>query len=875
MTTVGTSSVSIPPIDEGDVLQSIPRRFAEVVRAVPASLAVSDHRTTLTYAELDGFSDELAARISGRRRQGGGLVALCLEQGSHAVAAMVAALKAGHPYSVLDVTVPPARLGEISAMARPQLVLADVAHGDLARTMVADPASVVIVDEGTTGSGEAMPAPQVSGQAPANIVFTSGSTGRPKGVIVTHGAYLDHARAGRLSMDFGPGERMAMVLPLGFAAGALALHRALGWGAEIHLYDPRVLGIEGLASWMRSRRITYVDMTPTMLRALVATLAPGEQLGDLRVVATAGEAVFGSDVAGLVGRLAPGSIFINHAGSSETSGYAVCLVPLDRPLPDGQIPSGTVLGDRTLTLVADDGSDVVGEGEGELHVTSRFVSLGYWDQPELTAERFTTLPDGQRRFRVGDRCFRRPDGVLEHRGRLDQMVKIRGYLVEPIEVEAALRASGQVSAAVVFGISPAGQPSKLVTYAVPAGRTTSPASVRQALRQVLPSYMVPSVVILVEEIPRNANGKVDLQAIKALPLPGPSSNAPPRDQLELRLTVAWADILGIDTIGVEDDFFELGGDSLAAEVAMAALQEEFGLDLPTSVLLEAPTVAELARKVREPGSTMSPSMLVPLRRTGSRPPLFVLAGVGGFGVTYLPMSLYLGSEQPVYVIQNQGLENRGLPDRSVTRAARRALDEVRAIQPGGPYLLAGHSWGGIVAYEMARLLSADGEQVAFLGLIDVLDPRFPDFDDTVDGTVSAVPAQDAPRAQSYASGVPSKVAGLCRQAWLVVQVVVSALSGSPRTPRKVNLFARYSMILARHYKFRSWAGSATILIGEDDHDGRVPMDWDGIVLGPSRRVAVPGDHRSVLREPNARALASAISAAIDRVVPGGTEPPEG
>lgn len=870
MTTVAGSEGCVAPPGPPEIEGSIHERISALARANPTTVAVRDGRTALTYGELDHQARRLSDRIRRHTAVPGSLTAVALDQGAEAVTALLAVLRAGGCYTLLDLTVPPARLHEVVGLARPRLVLSDAAHADLAGGLAAHASSpLVLVDDEDGPDGPSPgPGPRVSPGDPANVVFTSGSTGRPKGVIVPHGAYLDHARAAAVSMDFRPDDRLALVLPLGFAAAALALHRALAAGAEVHLYDPRVEGIEGLAPWMRERRISYVDMTPTLLRAFVATLGEGEGLPDLRVVTTAGEAVFGADAAALSGRLAPGSRFINHAGSSETSGYAVFAVRLDGPVPEGQLPSGTVLGDRTLTIVADDGTEVEGEGEGELVVTSRHVALGYWGQPELTAERFTESGDGRRTFRTGDRCYRRADGVVEHRGRLDQMVKIRGYLVEPTEVEAALLASGEVSSAVVVGVAPPGQSATLVSYVVPAHRTTSAASVRRTLRERLPSYMVPGVVVLVDEIPRNANGKVDRQALKDLPLPTPGAPVPPRDPVEFRLAVTWADLLGLDAIGVEDDFFELGGDSLAAEAAMAAVTEEFGVTLPTSVLLEAPTVAELAAQVRAPGAVGASSTVVPLRTTGSRPPLFIVAGVGGFSPTYLPLSLCLGAEQPVYVIQNPALERRALPDRSVTSAARRALRAVVEVAPTGPVLLAGHSWGGIVAAELARQLTDRGRHVAMVALLDVLDPRYPHFDDPVD----APGPTEAPAGEAGATPGrwprTSRLVGRCRQLGVVVRSGAAALSGAPRTPAKIDLFARHSMILARRHRFRPWGGRATVVMGDDRRDNRVFLQWDGILEGEVCVVSVPGGHESLLRDPHARALASAL----DRSIAAATSP---
>jgi thioesterase domain-containing protein len=255
---------------------------------------------------------------------------------------------------------------------------------------------------------------------------------------------------------------------------------------------------------------------------------------------------------------------------------------------------------------------------------------------------------------------------------------------------------------------------------------------------------------------------------------------------------------------------------------------------------------------------------VPLRKTGTRPPLFCVAGVGGVGVTYLPISLYLGTDQPLYVLQNQGLENRGLPDFSMKGAARRAIRSIRSVQPTGPYLLAGHSWGGILAFEIARQLTAAGDRVAFLGLLDVVHDWYPgetedrpwQRPDSQD--VGASVERDAPRRARL-----RRVRGQLVQLGLVCQVLVEALSGSPRTQKKVDVFSRYGTILMRHYRRLPWRGPATVVTALDQNDDYTRVTWEGILLDPPYRCSVPGDHRSLLREPNARALAEVLNERIE------------
>jgi amino acid adenylation domain-containing protein len=864
------SGTSLRPLVAEDRTGSLVDRYTLVAQCAPQAVAVVDGDTSLTYGELDRRSNALAQAIVDQLDSQSGLVATVLDQDATAIVAILGILKAGCPYTFLDLTMPMARLVEISGLAHPVAFVADSAHRALADDLSQGRVPVIALD--AEGS-DTRPEVKVGPDDIANVVFTSGSTGQPKGVIVPHGAYLDHAHAATVSMDFHPEDRMGLVLPVGFAAAALYLHRGLATGAEIHLYDPRRKGIDGMSDWLRRQRITYLDFTPTMMRAFVASLDKSDLFEDVRVVTTAGEAVYGVDVGSLAPHLPRTSSFINHAGSSETSGYAVYTVAIEGPIPEGQVPSGTALGERVLSLRRDDGTAAGDDEPGELCVTSRYISLGYWGQPEQTAQRFEALADGRRCFRTGDQAVRRSDGVFEHRGRLDQMVKVRGYLVEPSEVEAALLATGEVAGAAVLGLAEPGVPTRLVAYVVPGGPETSAASVRRALRQKVPTYMVPTSVVLVADLPRNANGKIDRVGLLDLPVPAAPPPVQPRDHIELQLVVAWTDILGVDSVGVHDDFFELGGDSLAAEAAMAALCEDFGLTLPTSVLLEAPTVAELAVKVRDPSQDRARSTLVALRTTGNRPPLFCVSGVGALAVTYLPLSLHLGTDQPLYVMQNQGLENRGLPDFSMKGAARRAIRTMRSVQPTGPYFLAGHSWGGVLAFEIARQLTATGDGVAFLGLLDVTYEAYPDE------ALDDLPADHSPatsRVPSDSTGVfqarLSRLRGQMSQLGVVCRVFTEALSGAPRTKKRVEVFSRYGNLLMHRYRRTPWRGPATVILADDRSDGLTRMAWEGILLETPRRCTVPGDHKSMLREPNATVLAQVLSEGIDAAL--GIDPVE-
>ncbi|RYZ38307.1 MAG: non-ribosomal peptide synthetase, partial [Myxococcaceae bacterium] len=352
------------------------------------------------------------------------------------------------------------------------------------------------------------------------------------------------------------------------------------------------------------------------------------------------------------------------------------------------------------------------------------LARGYLGQPGLTAERF--VPDGYseeagaRLYRTGDKVRWGPDGTLEYLGRMDFQVKVRGFRIELGEVEAALAAQAEVRDAVVVVREDAPGDKRLVAYvtAQPNHRVDA-ATLRSALKGRLPEYMVPSAFVVLEALPLNASGKVDRKALPK-PVVGTSVTGKviaPRDTTELQLVSIWEDLLGMQPISVDADFFELGGHSLLAVRLMTAIRKRLGKGLPLAALFLSPTVERLAALLRQDAAP-SLSPLVPIQPEGSRPPLFCVHPAGGNVLGYVELSRRLGPDQPFYGLRSLGLEAEQAPLETIESMATTYVEAVRAQQPEGPYLLAGWSMGGAVAYEMARQLRAAGQTVALLALID-------------------------------------------------------------------------------------------------------------------------------------------------------------
>jgi thioesterase domain-containing protein/acyl carrier protein len=367
---------------------------------------------------------------------------------------------------------------------------------------------------------------------------------------------------------------------------------------------------------------------------------------------------------------------------------------------------------------------------GELYIGGDGLARGYLKRPELTAEKFIANPfggAGTRLYRTGDVARYQEDGNLQYVGRSDQQVKVRGYRIELGEIEATLRAHNSIR-----DIAVTTNDQRLVAYvvrspAVESNGVTLASVLREFAGSKLPQYMVPAFFVELDTLPLTPNGKLNRQA---LPAPEEShallSKDPvaPRDTLEEQLVKLWSRILQTKAIGVTDNFFDLGGNSLLAARLFAQIHNRFGKNLPLATLFASPTIEQLANVLRESEAEATWSSLVPIQPHGSKPPLFCVHAAGANVLIYRPMSRHLGDDQPIYALQAQGLDGRQQPLRSVEEMATRYLKEIRAFQRDGPYYLLGASFGGLVAFEMAQQLVSQGQEVAFLGMLNTNCPVY-------------------------------------------------------------------------------------------------------------------------------------------------------
>ncbi|PWJ54022.1 Acyl-CoA synthetase (AMP-forming)/AMP-acid ligase II [Quadrisphaera granulorum] len=815
--------------------------------------------------------------------------------------ATVAVVLSGRPLVLLDPGVPTARLRAVVELTGAIACVADAAHANTAADLVG--ADRVVVLDGPSDQGTEREAGQRAGQRAgqhalqrwqaerprparrdaASVVVTSGSTGTPKAVVLSHAKVVDGALTGLDLLGAEPGSRLGVLAPPAFAMGQTLLFAGLLGGASLHVMDARERGAEALVAFLREQGVQSTWVTPSLLRGLCgATRSP---LPDLRRVVCGGEPLQGADVTRAREQLGRHVTVANCLGSSETWHTAAEVIGPDDDVPAGAVPPGRALPGVVLEVVDDDGVPVAAGTTGVLQVRSAVLASGYLGSsagspPAAgTAGGFSTDPDGWAVFRTSDLARIGADGALQLRGRADDAVKVRGYLVEPVEVEQALRGQEGVTDAVVVAVRCTDEgPTQLVAYAAvaPDVRCPSPAALRRRMLERLPEWMVPAEVVLLAELPRTERGKVDRAA---LPVPRRPPRQPPVGRWEEAVAAAWGRVLGLEAIGRDDRFTSLGGDSLAVQELLTVLRVEQGAALVASDVAEAPTVRELAEVVAAAAAgagTCSPGvfrpgarrdrpdlpasvvLLTPPERAPSRPLLHCFAGAGASGLSFLGLAEALGPSQPLVAYQPHGLEDGEAPDWSVSRAARRHLAAVRSLQPRGPYVVAGHSMGGLVALEVARLLTMAGEQVVSVTLLDTYAPRGPRavLRGQLPGGIP-VPAID---------GGPRVDVG---QRWGGRIAAVTALAstlgvrrGALDAPQLEALAVRTSQLHRR----RPWSGRTLVFRSHLNPDG--PCAWDGLLTGEVVTQTLPATHASVLRPPHVARVAAALAAEAETAVKG-------
>ena len=725
------SPPSFVPFDRRDLEQSIPSRFERVAMRGPDRLAVKWQEQAWTYGELNAAANRIAVAVIEAIGHAPRPVALLLDQGADLVAALLAVLKSGHFYVPLDVTHPSAAMVHTLEDSGAALILTNARRLPMACQLL--PQLTVIDIDALSQAFCNNPKVDVAPDALACIYYTSGSTGGPQGVADTHRNILHNVLRYTNGLKISPTDRLTLVQSPTFSGVMSTIFGALLNGAAIFPFDIPTQGVARIGPWLLNERVTMYHSVPAIFRHFLRVVGEGQAFPEMRVVRLEGDGASLADVTLYKRHFPRGCVLAHGLGATECGLVRRLVINRGSELAGDVVPIGYAVED-VIVRILDDQERAVADGEiGNIAVESRYLAPGYWRRPDLTAAAFTPgWESGTRLYRTGDVGRLQPDGCLEHLGRKDGQPKVRGHRVDVETIEAALLGTGLVAEGVVAVRATSGRDALLVAYVVPCKGAVNVWKLRRNLAGRLPSHMVPTRFVVLDELPLTANHKIDRAALPSPDTERPRLGTPflaPRSDLETSIAAAWAATLGFDHVGVRDDFFDLGGDSLDAVAVLGRMSETLGREMPPLSLFESPTVEHLARAIvasdaqERPGVRIASvrhgtSSLVPVQPLGSRSPFFFLhAEYGGDGFYCLNLARQLGTDQPFFGLSPLGRDDEPTP-RAIEAMAAVYLTAVRDVQRRGPYALGGYCSCAVVAWEMARQLIAAGEEVSLLALVE-------------------------------------------------------------------------------------------------------------------------------------------------------------
>lgn len=856
--------------------------FEEQVARTPDAIAIVFDDQQLTYAELNRQANQLANYLRALGIGPEKLVGVRMERTAQLIVALLGIVKAGAAYLPLDLAYPKERVAfmlsdaQVPVLLTEQRLAVDIPEGKT-EIVCLDVTWDVIARESQDNPINLATADNLT-----YVIYTSGSTGIPKGVSVTHRA-INRLIFNTNYVELGPSDRIAQASNSSFDAATFEIWGALLHGARlVGIAKDLVLSPKQLAAQIKAQEISVMFLTTALFNQIARDVP--DAFSSMRQLMFGGEAVDPQWVREVL-KNGPPRRLLHVYGPTESTTFSSWFLIESVSEDAATIPIGCPISNTDMYIVDQHFNPVPVGASGELYIGGDGLARGYLNRPELTSQRFVPNPfserPGERVYRTGDVARYLADGHIEFVSRVDRQVKIRGFRIELGEVEAALLEHPSVAEAAVMVNEDCPGDKRLAAYFVPMKEAVvSAADFREFLKHKLPDYMVPTVFMALESLPLSPNGKIDQRALPATSGLKPELGTglvAPADELELKLARIWEKVLATGPIGIDDNFFELGGHSLLAVRLFAQIEKSWGRNLPLATLFQAPTVRQLARVLREEGWPAVWSSLVVVQGGGSRVPFFCIHASGGNVLEYHDLARLLGPDQPFYGLQAKGLDGKEEPHTSIKAMAEHYIQEMREVQPEGPYLIGGRSSGGTIAFEMACRLRVAGEEVAMLALLDAypagyfkllphamsVRQRMLRAARRVNSHVSNLRQLPVDEKIAYLVGklkyTPAKIKHkLYRRAYKIYQRIGGPLPQVLRNIEELNFAA------VKDYVPQAYWGRATLFLANDltaDYD--VEDGWRGLVDDLEVH-EISGNHLDIVKEPHVRVLAEKLNWCLER-----------
>jgi amino acid adenylation domain-containing protein len=852
--------------------------ISETAAQYPNSIALKFNNEELTYKQLNQKANQMAAVLIENGVKPNDKVAISLDRSAELVVALLAIIKAGATYIPLDPVFP---INRINYMLEDSAAVVLLTSKNYRGQYVSNAKEIILEEVLLTLSAYPTTDPEVEvkGEDLIYILYTSGSTGQPKGVQIKHHNVVNFLYSMQKQPGLTAADKLLAVTTISFDIAGLELWLPLITGAQIVLADAATAKDgNALLGIIKKDKITVMQATPYTWRIM---LEAGWDKEKIKVIC-GGEAL-PMDLAQRI--LDKSTSLWNVYGPTETTIWSTLK---EITANEGFISIGKPI-DNTAIYILDPFQNMLSPGvAGEIYIAGEGVAQGYLNQPELTAEKFVSDPFSDelkaKMYRTGDLGTFTPDGNLMYLSRIDAQVKIRGYRIETGEIEFNLAKEDTIKQAVVIARADNNGVDKLVAYIVLQEGTQQAEDNSELIHQwrvnlktSVPDYMVPDNFIVIDAMPMTPNGKVDKKTLAAQDIETVQtvSYVAPRTDVEKMVADIWIELLGIEQVGIYDNFFELGGHSLIAVQVMARIETETGKRLPLAVLFENSTVEKLSLMLEMDGKSITWDSLVPIKPNGTKVPIYIVHGAGLNVLLFNTLAKHMDTDQPVYGLQAKGLNGVDEPLSRIEDIAAHYISSIRAQNPDGPYALAGFSFGGIIAYEMAKQLMALNKDVRMLAMFDTYAYRTPYYDPWLaknvkrglyfgrkvwhsltfkDGFTKTI----AKRAQAFERGA-------IRLLWKLKFGNEQKQTGFFGYANKID---EMNNIAQKHYKIQPSDIAIELFRAETRSfylDDYIYMGWKPYALNGVNIHNVPGEHNTIFKEPNDKVFAQILQDCLDKV----------